>query len=151
MIDSKQQEIFIQAMSTIQHISLNEEDLMNALLDFCKIYQKQNYDKNQLNNYLKDQNFLSNSLENIRMSIILGMLTVTIDEKISMKDMINQLCLYCQKSKIPEEQDKILKEIKKEFFSRTLSQNKKLLKYTKVNDRTLYQRKEDVKNYFINA
>lgn len=150
-MNENEQNQLINAMSAIQHISLNEEDLMSSLMDFCKIYEKQNNNSFILNKNLQNQEFLFNCLESIRMSIILGMLTITIDEKISMKDMIEQILLYCEKQKLSKEQDKIVKEIKKEFFSRTLSQNKKLLKYTKVKDRTLYQRKEDVKNYFINA
>lgn len=149
-MNQQQQNQLIEAMSAIQHISLNEEDLMSSLLDFCKIYQKQQ-NNNTLNFYLKNQNFLFHSLESIRMSIILGMLTITIDEKISMKEMIKQICLYCEKQNFPKNQEIILKEIKKEFFSRTLSQNKKLLKYTKVDYKIIDERKEDVYNYFINA
>jgi hypothetical protein len=149
-MNSQQQNQLIEAMSAIQHISLNEEDLMSSLLDFCKIYQKQQNNKT-LDSYLKDQKFLFNSLENIRMSIIIGMLTITIDEKISMKEMIGQIYLYCEKQNCSKDQEIILKEIKKEFFSRTLSQNKKLLKYTKVHHKIIDERKEDVYNYFINA
>lgn len=148
----------VNLINDINHISLNHQDLMDASLEFSKIYLKNNPDKEQLIiQFFKHGDFLHQSVLAAREGIVLGMNAITLDPKISFEELIKH-CVDVETQRIAEwnvcADDEtalymrdFLKELRKEVFSRIYSQNKDLKKMTGLSKKLLKERYDQFMSY----
>lgn len=141
-------------VNAINHISLNHEDLMDAVLDYSKIYTKNNSsDSAAIDLLFSDSRFTEQTLMAAREAIVLAMNAITLDENIPFKEIIlhcvnidnqrfqeNELCADEDTKKLMQ---KFLCELRKELFSRVYSQNKDLSKVSKLSKGLLKTRYEE--------
>lgn len=135
----------------INHISLNHEDLLDAVLDFSTLYSKNNpQDALIIDKFFIYGTFVDQSLMAARESIVLAMNAITLDEKINFKNVIDE-CVNLESQRDVEESicadedtkkamSEFLKELRKELFSRIYSQNKDFDRFSKLQKNILKQR-----------
>lgn len=135
----------------INHISLNHEDLMDTVLDFSKLYCKQNpNDAAVIDRFFVYGTFIDHSLMAARESVVLAMNAITLDEGIDFKAVIDG-CVNIASQRQAEEDicadedtkllmKEFLKELRKELFSRLYSQNKDFDRFSKISKSVLQNR-----------
>lgn len=135
----------------INHISLNHEDLMETVLDFAKLYCKNNpKDAILIDRFFIYGTFIDQSVMAARESVVLAMNAITLDEQIDFKAVIDG-CINIENQRQAEEDvcadsdtklvmQQFLKELRKELFSRLYSQNKEFDRYSKINKSVLQNR-----------
>jgi len=138
-------------IDAINHISLNNEDLMDSVLNFSKIYCKNNpKDALLIDKFFAYNQFLNQAVMSAREAIVLAMNSITLDEQINFKEVMtgcinidaqrfaeDEVCLDDATKKVMRD---FLKELRKELFSRLYSQNKDFYKVSKISKEILQQR-----------
>lgn len=138
-------------IESINHISLNQEDLLAACIEFSKIYFKKddpNFDK-----FWADAKFIEQSCMCAREAIVLSMNALTLSQDLDFKVLING-CMnleaqdfHLKEISSEETEQKKLKSyfscLRKEIFSRVFSQNKSLQKVTGLSKDILDSRQEE--------
>lgn len=135
----------------INHISLNQEDLIEAVLDFSKIYSK-NHPEDALvvDNFFMYKTFVDQASMSAREAVVLAMNAVTLDDAIDFKELIDG-CVSLHNQREVEDaicadkdtqaiMQNFLKELRAELFSRLYSQNKDLERFSKISKVVLKQR-----------
>ncbi len=122
-------------IESINHISLNHDDLLKTVLDFSKTYVK-NYpeDENTLGLLFENMYFIDQSLTAARESVVLGMNAITLAPTVPFDDLIKGCVnitsqrenekLVCEDEKTKNLMQNFLKELRKEIFSQMFSRNK---------------------------
>lgn len=135
----------------INHISLNHEDLMDAVLDFSKLHSKNNPDDALLiDRFFLYGGFIDQSLMAAREAIVLAMNAITLDQKIDFKEVMDG-CVNLHNQRETEESicadddtkavmTEFLRELRRELFSRLYSQNKDFERFSKIPKVVLKQR-----------
>lgn len=135
----------------INHISLNHEDLMDTVLDFAKLYCKNNpSDAAVIDKFFIYGTFLDQAVMAARESIVLAMNAITLDENIDFNLLIER-CVNLEHQRQAEEDicaddetkllmQQFLKGLRTELFSRLYSQNKEFVRFTKINKSVLEKR-----------
>ncbi len=135
----------------INHISLNYEDLMESVLEFSKLYIKNNpKDALLIDKFFVYGTFLDQSAMAAREAIVLALNAITMSEEIDFKDIIKG-CVNLENQRQAEDDvcadedtklvmKNFLKELRKELFSRLYSQNKEFDRYSKISKTVLKNR-----------
>ena len=137
-------------IEAINHVSLNQEDLLSACLEFSKIYVHK--DHKSFDKFWGEGKFIEQSCMSAREAIVLALHALTLAEEIEFISLIDGcLNLEAQTYNLneltsEESEQKLLKDfffsLRKELFSRVYSQNKSLQKVTDISKKILEQRKE---------
>lgn len=138
-------------IEAINHISLNQEDLLGACLEFSDLYfKKDEKSKNEFDRFWGNPDFIEQACMSAREAVVLALHSITLEEDIDFALVIDG-CLnkeaqnYNNKKISQEEKDhKVLNDfyssLRKEIFSRIFSQNKKLQKATELSKNLLNKR-----------
>ncbi len=125
----------VKLINAINHISLNHEDLMEAVLEFSKLYAKNNKaDEKIIDAFFGNNIFVEQSLMSARESVVLAMNAITLEKDIPFERIIEG-CINIESQREAEveicaDEDtklvmkKFLSELRKELFSRVYSKNK---------------------------
>jgi len=142
----------------LNHISLNHEDLLEAVLEFSKLYSKNNSsDAFLIDKFFMYGTFIDQSVMAAREAIVLSMNAITMSEEIEFKKIIEG-CVNTESQRQTEEDicadedtkevmQTFLKELRKELFSRLYSQNKDFDRYSKIPKNVLQNRFELFMSY----
>lgn len=144
MTQKIENEQLVDLISSIKHISLNHQDLMDVSLEYSDIYFKKNKEnEEEFDKYWNNPLFLEQTVLVAREGVVLGMQAITLSEDLPFKDVVKQCVdltqqrenekIICQdnKSDIQDVND-FLTFLRKELFSRIFSQNKNLQKVSKI-------------------
>lgn len=147
----EQNEQLINLISSIKHISLNHQDLMDVSLEYSDIYFKKNKEQEQeFDKFWGNSLFLDQTVLVAREGIVLGMQAITLDDKLPFDKVVdscvnleqqrtNETLITTNSEEIKSIQD-FLSFLRKELFSRIYSQNKGLQKVSKIPKSTLKAR-----------
>lgn len=130
-------------IEAINHISLNQEDLLGACLEFSDLYfKKDEKSKNEFDKFWGNPDFIEQACMSAREAVVLALHSITLEESIEFSliidGCINREAQEYNNNKISneEKEHKILnnffKLLRKEIFSRIFSQNKSLQKATEI-------------------
>lgn len=144
---------------SINHISLNDVDLMDCVLSYSKVFSKElsEYQSEKLDDWFTNDFFLEQSKTCVREAIVLAMQALTLDSSVKFSSLMkmhinkdNQEYNIDNISSIDADRE-LLKEffsgLRKEFFTKTYSQNKGLKKITKISADVLDNRRYAFVNY----
>ena len=136
-------EDFIELVDSINHISLNYEDLMSICLEYSAIYFKNKQEEMQaFDKFWANRPFLDQATLAAREGVVMGMQAITLREDIPFESVLNR-CVHIEMQRHAETQmsdnpheiqaiREFLSSLRKELFSRTFSQNKSLQKVSKL-------------------
>jgi hypothetical protein len=147
IIDKKLEDL----IESINHVSLNQEDLLAACTEFSKLhFKKDKKAEKEFDKFWDSYFFIEQACISSREAIVLGLhsltLAETIDFSIIMERCIN---LEAQQKNLQEltksiaEQEQLrgfFDSLRKELFSRIYSQNKSLQKVTELSPALLSKR-----------
>lgn len=143
----------VEMVDAINHISLNQKDLMDAVLKFSKNYNKNNpKDELLLDRFFSNSVFLEQSIITARESIVVAMCAITLEEKIDFNIVVEN-CINIEWQKFAEKEvcldedaillmNTFLSELRKELFSQLYSRNKDFQNITKISKTILKNRYE---------
>lgn len=138
----------------IEKIHINKEDLLSCVLEYSKVFQKElnELDIRYFDELFGNQLFVDMSCSCVKEAIVLAMNALVLNKNVKFKNLVNY---YVNKG---EEAEALLRmtdsnakqdiakefffELKKEFFSRTCSQNKSLSEVTKLDVSFIDERKK---------
>lgn len=138
-------------IESIKHVSLNQEDLLNACIEFSKIYFRKNKKlEEDFDKFWDNYFFIEQACISSREAIVLGLHSLTLAESIDFSILMDKcINLETQQRNLQEltkdinELEQLIKffdSLRKELFSRIYSQNKKLQKVTELSSSILIER-----------
>ena len=151
-----------QIFEQINHISLNEQQLLLSVDDFFHQYEK----KELLELFWTNKDFINQSVQAAREAIILAMMAVSLDNGVDYKKYVqNGFANEMQQKNIknikswlklngletevwPEELNQFWNNLRREFFSHLYSSNKDLRQISKISGNTLENRYQYFMDYF---
>ena len=138
-------------IEAINHVSLNQEDLLAACLEFSKLYfKKDKKAEKEFDKFWDNYFFVEQACISSREAIVLGLHSLTLAETIDFA-LIMDKCINLEAqqknlhelTKNVEDIEKLrifFDSLRKELFSRIYSQNKSLQKITEISPALLSQR-----------
>lgn len=138
-------------IEAINHVSLNQEDLLAACIEFSKLhFKKDKKTEKEFDKFWDNYFFIEQSCISSREAIVLGLHSLTLAENIDFAIIMDRcINLDMQKKNLQEltknvmELDKLrdfFDALRKELFSRIYSQNKSLQKVTELSPALLSKR-----------
>jgi len=138
-------------IEAINHISLNQEDLLAACTEFSKVYFKREKEAEQeFDKFWNTYSFIEQSCISSREAIVLGLHSLTLAKEIDFT-LVMEHCINLERQRINlADITKNIKELdtlrdyfsslRRELFSRVYSQNKSLQKVTEIPPEILKER-----------